>query len=80
MMNESTSFKGVVLPAQWHNAVSNQPLATIAISISLVLCVAIGYWQISDVGQPKQLSEPIPFLYNTWQFLNDNYGFMQRVM
>lgn len=47
--------------------------------LSLVALVAFTS-RLRATGEPQSLSDPIPFVFNTLQFLTNNEKFMKRVM
>lgn len=47
----------------------------------LLILLSLTAWRfISSRGEPVKLSDPIPGIYNTVQFLTNNEKFMKRVM
>lgn len=68
---------------QWCNFLQSESVSMSALAAALFFCgllaLTIGVSQWTQTPGPPRLFDPIPYLFNTVQFLTDNYAFMKRV-
>lgn len=68
---------------QWCSFLQSEGVSISALTVALFFCgllaLTIGVSQWNQPPCPPRLFDPIPYLFNTIQFLTDNYAFMKRV-
>ena len=82
MENSTLNYHNMVLEdsssGQLQNVVMHY-LPRLLLTLLPLLLIAAFNLQLRATGQPPSLKDPIPFVFNTFQFVYGNEKFMNRV-
>ena len=71
---------GGILPSNWRDlAIQHVPGLLVVLGVLTVATAVASRLLISTGRKPPQLNDPVPYVFNTLQFLLDNEKFMERV-
>lgn len=70
---------GILSPHLKDLAIQHGPGLLLALAVLTVVTAVTSRLLASTTRTPPQLNDPVPFVFNTLQFLLDNEKFMERV-